>query len=187
MQYVAGHGYPVPHVVSVEGRDIVMERLDGHTMLADFTKRPWRLRRHAATLAGLLDQLHEIRPVDWLTNKLGGGDALVHLDLHPDNVMLTSRGPVVIDWSNAGRGDPYAEIADLWVLFKSAQPPASRIARSVIGLGRGLFVDMFINHFDREKLRCYLKTAAEHRSRDRNMSDLERERMRRFAEREGLP
>ena len=29
--------------------------------------------------------------------------------------MLTSRGPVVIDWTNAGLGDPDIEVADLWL------------------------------------------------------------------------
>jgi len=31
---------------------------------------------------------------------------IVHLDLHPENVMLTVSGPVVIDWRNATDGDP---------------------------------------------------------------------------------
>ncbi|SOD67561.1 Phosphotransferase enzyme family protein [Streptomyces zhaozhouensis] len=47
-----------------------------------------------ATLAGLLDRLHA----------LPGG--LVHLDLHPENVLRTARGPVVIDWCNARENRP---------------------------------------------------------------------------------
>lgn len=31
-------------------------------------------------------------------------ETIVHLDLHPENVMLTARGPMVIDWHNAGDG-----------------------------------------------------------------------------------
>jgi uncharacterized membrane-anchored protein len=31
---------------------------------------------------------------------------VLHLDLHPDNVMLTPDGPKVIDWSNAEEGAP---------------------------------------------------------------------------------
>nr|WP_328884483.1 phosphotransferase [Streptomyces sp. NBC_00299] len=31
---------------------------------------------------------------------------VVHLDLHPENVMLTPDGPYVIDWANAEEGDP---------------------------------------------------------------------------------
>ncbi|MFI0517473.1 phosphotransferase [Streptomyces sp. WSLK1-5] len=31
---------------------------------------------------------------------------ILHLDLHPDNVMLTSGTPVVIDWRNTEEGPP---------------------------------------------------------------------------------
>ncbi|MFC0006666.1 phosphotransferase [Micromonospora siamensis] len=32
--------------------------------------------------------------------------AILHLDLHPANVLLTSAGPVVIDWRNTDEGPP---------------------------------------------------------------------------------
>ena len=35
---------------------------------------------------------------------MGATQQIVHLDLHPENVMLTGRGPVVIDWCNATDG-----------------------------------------------------------------------------------
>lgn len=31
---------------------------------------------------------------------------MLHLDLHPENVVLTGRGAVVIDWSTAAEGPP---------------------------------------------------------------------------------
>lgn len=194
MQHVHAHGYPVPKVIEFAGGDLVMERVDGPTMLDDFGRRPWRLYRHAATLAALLEQLHEIPAPDWLRDRhagperSGGGSpprrhVLVHLDLHPDNVMLTSRGPVVIDWTNAGRGDPDAEIADLWLVFTSAVVPGGAIRRALINAGRGLFVKAFLRHFDRDEVRRKLAVAAEHRSRDRNMSEAEKEKMRALVER----
>ena len=186
MRHVEAHGYPVPKVVDVAGRDLVMERVDGITMLDDFGRRPWRLYRHSATLARLLGQLHEIPAPEWLKQRMNGGTTIVHLDLHPDNVMLSSRGPVVIDWTNAGRGDPDAEIADLWLVFASAVVPGNRLRRALINAGRGLFVGAFLKHFDRDAVRRKLALAAEHRSRDRNMSELEKERMRTLVERYGL-
>ena len=185
MQHVRAHGFPVPEVVEVAGRDLVMERVDGPTMLDDFGRRPWRVFRHSATLAGLLGRLHEIPPAPWLQERVGGGTTIVHLDLHPDNVILTARGPVVIDWTNAGLGDPDAEIADLWLIFSSAAVPGGMFQRAIVNAGRGLFVRAFLGHFERDAVCRKLAVAAEARMRDRNMSDVEKERMRALVERLG--
>lgn len=50
-------------------------------------------------LARLLRRLHEV------PSRLGGG-RILHLDLHPENVILTADGPVVIDWSTSDEGEP---------------------------------------------------------------------------------
>ena len=46
MQHVRAHGYPVPEVFDAAGTDLVMERLQGTTMLDDLGARPWRMQRH---------------------------------------------------------------------------------------------------------------------------------------------
>jgi aminoglycoside phosphotransferase (APT) family kinase protein len=186
MQYVAEHGYPVPAVVEVAGGDIVMERVDGPTMLQEFGRRPWRLWRYANMLAALMERLHTIPAPPWLAPRLGDGDAFVHLDLHPDNVMLTGNGPVVIDWTNAGRGAPEAEIADLWLIMSNATVPGSRVEATLIGWGRGLFLRTFMQHFERDAVRRFLPIALEHRLRDRNILEAERARMQRFVGRWAL-
>ncbi len=186
MSWVANHSYPVPKVVWTSGLDLVMERLDGPTMLADLASKPWRLFKHAATLADLLKRLHEIPPAPWLLPKHAEGDDLVHLDLHPDNVMLTSRGPVVIDWTNSGRGDGNAEIADLWLVMSCASIPGGGVQRLVGAAGQGLFTRAVLSHFDRDPIRRKLAAAAELRSRDRNMSAAEIERMHKRVAKSGL-
>jgi len=187
MQHVRAHGYPAPEAIEVSGGDIVMERLDGPTMLGDLSRRPWRMRGYARLLSTLIRRLHAIPPPEWLRPRLGGGTALVHLDLHPDNVMLTSRGPVVIDWTNAGRGAPATELADLWLLMANANIPGSRLTRTLLGGGRRLFVGSVIGSFDRDEVRRQLPVALDHRLRDRNMLDDERVRMKHFVERNALP
>ena len=44
MQHCAAHGYPVPEVFDADGPDIVMQRLDGPTMLQDLSSHPWTMR-----------------------------------------------------------------------------------------------------------------------------------------------
>lgn len=186
MRYVREHGYPVPEVVEANGRDMVMERVIGVPMLDDFARHPWRLFRHGRTLAELHDRLHAIPPPPWLKERVGGGNAIVHLDLHPLNVIITDGGPVVIDWTNAGLSDPDAEVADLWLVMKNADIPGGRVMRTILGLGRGLFLRSFLRHVDRDGARRKLRIAAEHRLRDRNMSDDECRRIRKFTERRAL-
>jgi hypothetical protein len=55
-----------------------------------------------AMLAALLRRLHSI-PARVSADP---ADRLLHLDLHPENVMLTPDGPVVIDWYTAEEGHP---------------------------------------------------------------------------------
>lgn len=40
-----------------------------------------------------------------------------HGDFHPGNVMLTDRGPLIIDWVDASRGNPIADVARTSLLF----------------------------------------------------------------------
>jgi aminoglycoside phosphotransferase (APT) family kinase protein len=186
MQHVAAHGYPVPEVVEVSGRDMVMERLDGTTMLTDLGKHPWRMFRYAKICADLLHRLHAIPAPAWFHTKHDHGEVTVHLDLHPDNVMVTSRGPVVIDWSNAGRGDGNAEVADLWLVLATAEAPGSRLDRLIVAVGRGLLVGRILARFDRDAVRQKLRLAVALRSKDRNMSEAEKERMNALVDREAL-
>jgi aminoglycoside phosphotransferase (APT) family kinase protein len=96
MRYAAEYGYPVPavHDVRAQGSEIVMQRIDGPLMMEPMAKRPWTIPRYASLLADLHDQLHQIPAADWLRQLPDGGDRLVHLDLHPLNVLLSPQGPV---------------------------------------------------------------------------------------------
>src|SRR6266545_2303217 len=95
MGRVRAAGYPAPEVFEVRPDGLVMERLEGPTMLDDLAAHPWRVGRHARTLAELHVRLHRIAAEDGLPGPFGApvaGDVLVHGDLHPDNVVLASSG-----------------------------------------------------------------------------------------------
>ncbi|GAA2130375.1 phosphotransferase [Streptomyces synnematoformans] len=111
--YLAGTGFPVPHVYDAHDTDQVLERLDGPTMLSALRRRPWRVTAYGRMLARLHDRLHAVPAPEFLPPSpgSGSGDRVLHLDLHPDNVILTARGPYAIDWRNAAAGDPACDVA----------------------------------------------------------------------------
>lgn len=182
MSYVRSQGYPAPRVHDAGEGYLVMDRVDGPTMLDDAI--PLRIGRHAKLLASLHEQLHRIPAPSWMTREAPlAGDRLVHRDLHPLNVLITPDGPVVIDWSNASRGDPAFDVADTWVLFACADPPVKRIEALFAPLARKVFLRSFLASLDREAARRAIPAAVAHRLTDPHMSEAERRRMRKLAQR----
>ncbi|MGH2668216.1 MAG: phosphotransferase [bacterium] len=173
MRHARRHGYPVPRVLGVTPDALVLDRIDGPTMLDELRRRPWTLRRHASLLARLHERLHEIAAPPTLL-AVSPGDRLLHLDLHPDNVILSPGGPFVIDWTNARRGDPALDVALSWVIVATSGGPLARF-----------FLRWFLPHFDRDDLVHALPAAAERRLADVNVGDRERRAVRRFVQRAG--
>ncbi|WP_063830698.1 phosphotransferase [Kitasatospora phosalacinea] len=103
MAYLAGHGYPVPAARPGERpTDLLMERLEGPTLARAVTTGAVAPDAAGRILADLLLRLHAVPP----RTAARPGDRLLHLDLHPENVLLAAGGPVVIDWATATEGDP---------------------------------------------------------------------------------
>jgi Ser/Thr protein kinase RdoA (MazF antagonist) len=113
MAYVAAAGYPVPTVHRADGPDLVLERLDGETLLDALLGGRVDVEVVAELLVDLHDRLHALPP------RLGAdpSDRILHLDLHPLNVMLTRRGPVVIDWRNSVEGPADLDVAMTALIF----------------------------------------------------------------------
>ncbi|HET7646220.1 MAG TPA: phosphotransferase [Candidatus Limnocylindria bacterium] len=123
----------------VDGRfGLVYERVDGPSMVQVLVQQPDRADELAAMLADLHAAMHD-QPGTGLPDLRDGladaidrapdvaadaraaarsrlealpaGDALVHGDFHPGNVVMADGGPVVIDWLTAGAGAPAADVA----------------------------------------------------------------------------
>jgi aminoglycoside phosphotransferase (APT) family kinase protein len=176
MDYARGCGYPVPavHEVSDDGFALVMEHIEGTSMVAVMAKHPWTVRQQGRLLASLHRQLHEIPAPDWAKDApVGSGDCLVHLDLHPLNVMLTPKGPVVIDWPNAARGDGTTDTAMTWVLISAGTIPGGRLRAALMGWGRAQLVGAFLESFDLAVLRLQLPEVVGWKVLDPHMSAAE--------------
>jgi aminoglycoside phosphotransferase (APT) family kinase protein len=187
MGAVRNGGFPVPEVFEVDGSDIVMERVAGIDMVKDIERRPWRARRYGALLADLHVRLAAIA-VD--PAALAGGEVpaeygepevYVHGDLHPMNVMLTDRGPVVIDWEGSRVGPRDADAAITWMLLEIGElDDVPWYLRPIVGLVRAQLLRAFLAGVPKPSAPTIASVCQFRLNRDRNMRAVEQQRIRVF-------
>ena len=172
----AGVAAPTPGgEVTVDGRlGLVFESVDGPTMLRSLSSRPWTLVRAAHTLAALHADMHDrvassLPPLKEsmrgnISNAPGlsesardsalqaldaqpDGGAICHGDFHPDNVLMSGSGPVIIDWSTATTGDPLADLARTSMMLNLASVPPGTPGRARIALLRSVFHRLYLRRY----------------------------------------
>jgi aminoglycoside phosphotransferase (APT) family kinase protein len=196
MEHVRTAGLPVPRVWRVAPGEMVMDRVAGPTMADALARRPWRATGLGRELGRLHATLHAIAAPEDLRPHRVPGEVVLHLDLHPQNVIMSPDGPVVIDWSNARRGPGAADVADVWVVLAclgredgSPRGLAGRLQASVIDrvepAVRRRLLDAFLAEAGREPAAALLAEAAEHRLADGNVRPAEREAIAALVAREG--
>jgi uncharacterized protein (TIGR02172 family) len=145
-------GVPTPavgEIIEVDSRyGVIFERVDGPSMLEQMVTHPWQLPRLARQLAELQASIHAYKApgIRSLKDELRGrvedadadtrlkeavlrrieplpdGDSLCHGDFHPDNIIMSSRGPMIIDWTCGRRASPLADVARTWLLLRMSEP-----------------------------------------------------------------
>jgi aminoglycoside phosphotransferase (APT) family kinase protein len=90
-----------------------------------------KIRWASATVDPSLERALELLPPQPSTPRL------CHGDLHPSNVLLGRDGPVIVDWFDASRGDPIADVArsSLTLLSDGADPPRHLPGSDIATLG----------------------------------------------------
>jgi thiamine kinase len=178
-------GAPVPQDYgpqTLDGRPgVLLERIDGPTLLSLLAHRPWLLRSiarmlgethaqlHAAVVHDGLPTVHEIvrhaltesklipdrfiEPALKRLDPLPGGDTLCHWDFQPANVILGASGPRVIDWSFAARGHPAADIARTRLILAIGEPPpdAGFLIRRLDALGRQALIHRYLRAYGKTR------------------------------------
>lgn len=164
-------------VVKVNGRcGIVMERIEGRSMLAHLQDNLNEINEFAQALAQLHTELHQhssmtlVPEHEWLARKIKRAqplrdemktavlaqlqhlpheDIICHGDFHMDNIIITADGPVVIDWCNANRGHPLSDVARTsLMLTKGALPPnMSPAEQAAIQELRAAFNQIYLDHY----------------------------------------
>lgn len=140
MSYLSGCGIPVPRVHEATEDELVMQYVPGPRMSEEIGRKPWLAGSLGQELADLHHRLDVIPAPGFLS---GDGD-LLHLDLHPGNVVLGPEGPVVLDWASATKGDRRLDVALSWVSLAVAH------LAPVMKLTRWRFLRSFMANVDPE-------------------------------------
>jgi aminoglycoside phosphotransferase (APT) family kinase protein len=185
MEFLYHHGYPVPAIeeLSGDGLDLVMQRIDGASMVDALKRRPWLVRRQGEMLADLHERLHRIPAPPFLKPApVGAGESFLHLDLHPLNVMIGPTGPVVIDWTNAAAGDPAVDVAVAWILMVAGEIPGNRVVGALLGSLRSQLVKGFLARCDLDAMKAVARDVVGWKVGDPHMSESEQAAMWRAVE-----
>jgi hypothetical protein len=161
----------VGEIIEIEGRyGMELERVDGISMLDTLTQKPWKYPSLARQLAKLHADVHTRRVPElpslaetlaWkiaraeklLENvrraaikaleKLPDDDKLCHGDFHPGNILLTERGPVIIDWIDGSRGRPILDVVRTSLLFGGGNIPSSIPGAPLLRILQGGFFRIY--------------------------------------------
>ena len=98
---------------------------------------------------------------------------------------MARSGPVVIDWTNAARGNPSVDVAITWILVASGEVLAGRTEAILLVMARKLLLNAFLKPFAREQLQSILSEVVEWKCTNPHMSAVEIARMRLLLERDG--
>ncbi len=133
-------------------------------------------------LAEVQRQIHAVPADDVDLPRFSDGNAILHFDLHPDNVMLTDRGPVVIDWSNVAIGDPLADVMFSWMLMSTAEPEqVPALIRPVLQRVRRNLTNGFIADTPlTQTARSWVGLVCERRVADPNTTEAEKRNIHAF-------
>ena len=167
----------IQELVQVDGRNgLIYERVDGRSMLEMFQQKPWKVFQYGRMLAELHAQMHEcvfdanvppqrkklqykIQHADALPahlkprlldalESLPEGDRVCHGDFHPANVLITGNDATVIDWIDASRGNPLADVARTSIIVAGAVA-SSQISNPVLKVFLRVFHSAYLKHYFR--------------------------------------
>jgi Ser/Thr protein kinase RdoA (MazF antagonist) len=154
---------------------VVYERIEGPSLLNELAKKPWKVGQYASLLANLHVQVHEVPALanletqrEWarggipetkkfskdlqnsvlhLLDSMPDGNQLCHGDFHPGNIIVTHRGPVIIDWMTASKGVACGDVARTSIILEAAKAPEGTPVRWLLEWVRKSFLATYLRTY----------------------------------------
>ena len=162
--------------VTINDREgVVYESIEGSSLLNELATKPWNVIRYARLLAKLHVQIHEVQAPtnletqqDWarggipnsekiseelkakvlhLLNSMPNGHQICHGDFHPGNIIITQRGPVIIDWMTVSQGVACGDVARTATILEAATVPEGTPLRWLLEWIRKLFLTNYLKTY----------------------------------------
>ena len=162
--------------VNIEGREgVIYEKIEGPSLLNEFASKPWNTAKYGRLLAQLHVEIHEVTAPknletqhEWATGgipdtsklsddmkasvlkllaALPSGNQLCHGDFHPGNIILSQRGPVIIDWMTVSQGVSSGDVARTLTILEAASAPAGTPMRWLLEWFRNLFLSTYLKTY----------------------------------------
>ncbi|MBY6037646.1 phosphotransferase [Fictibacillus nanhaiensis] len=163
----------------IDGRSaIFFEKIKGSALTKWLEDKPWTALQLVKIMAALHAKVHEKQVTElplqkivlqrkiehakelsredkssiltFLSN-LPDGDSLCHGDFHPDNILLTEKGPVIIDWIDATQGNRMADLARTVIILRYGGFPdkSSFLQRRILVAVRDILTRHYIKSYKR--------------------------------------
>lgn len=162
-------------IIQLNGRfGILYDHIDGRSMLKDLMSNPSKLDNYATLFARLHAKIHSLQVKELpsqhqrLAKKISLAKSLpknlkqeilkflqglpdnymlCHGDFHPENILMSNQGPIVIDWNDAVKGRPEADIARTLILIGYSQPANLNVNAKQLSSIRTQFVRTYLKEY----------------------------------------
>ncbi len=154
---------------------IIYEKIEGSSLLNELARKPWAVGNYARMLANLHAQIHAVSAPpnlesqkEWakggiaksnklpkdlqgeiihLLNALPVGNQLCHGDFHPGNIIVTTSGPIIIDWMTASKGAAIGDVARTSIILEAAKAPEGTPMRWLLEWVRKYFLKTYLETY----------------------------------------
>lgn len=177
--YEAGVPAPAVYdIIDKDNRiGLIYQRINGNSMFKLIESKPWEIVYHGRQMARLHRKIHNATTINKLPmqkeklkeaiqqsytllgektekiiaylNNLPDGISICHGDFHPDNIIVSEKESIAIDWTNAYLGNSLGDVARTCLLIRSPFIPSgsSRVIVVLSKVVKHLIYSSYLNEY----------------------------------------